>query len=356
MLPKPRQFLSPTRRPGVNSRTVVTKVAEQFIDHLRFLEQNLHIGLCRVDLSDKRMVWSDGIYDLFDHDRNVQPSRDAFHQRMHLADRRDRELVNVALQRRTSFDDKFRIILRDRRIRWMRARGEFLFNENGHPDVLLVLMADITAEQTHRDLLHTKTKHLEAVAKLSGATVTTAAPSGRVTNVIYRQPFSKDAKMLGTRWIEWAQPEDRAELLNRWRENSQRGEEFESDVRVCFPDGSRSWRKAKAAPIRSLEGEIVEWLALSFDIDDDRTSRTLLDLDRPATGAQFRAARGLLRISVQRLSELTGVSIAVIRRLEELDGVCMNGIEERRRLRAELEKQGVAFLFPRGLKPTVTLR
>ena len=331
-------------------------MAEQFIDHLRFLEQNLHIGLCRVDLSDKRMVWSDGIYDLFDHDRSVPPSRDAFHQRMHPADRQDREVVNVALQRRTSFDDKFRIILRDRRIRWMRACGEFLFDESGHPDVLLVLMADVTAEQTQRDLLHTKTKYLETVARLSGATVTAAAPGGRVTNVIYRQPFSKDAKMLGTRWIDWAQPEDRAELLKRWRETFQRGEEFESEIRVCLPDGSRSWRQARAAPIRSSEGEIVEWLALSFDVDDDRTSTALLDPDRPATGAQFRAARSLLRISVQKLSELTGVSIAVIRRLEELDGVSMSGIEECRRLRTELEKQGVAFLFPKGLKPTVTLR
>ena len=354
-----RSWITSFPRPkgrGVNNRAIVTKVTEQFSDHLRFLEQNLRIGICRVDLSEKRMVWSDGIYDLFDHDRSVQPSREALHQRMHPADRQDREVVNVALQRGISFDDKFRIILRDRRVRWMRSCGEFLFNESGHPDVLLVLMADVTAEQAQRDLLHTKTRYLEALAKLSGATVTTAAPSGRVTNVIYRQPFSKEAKMLGTRWIDWAQPEDRAGLLTRWRETSQRGEEFESEMRVCLPDGSRSWRHARATPIRSPEGEIVEWLALSFDIDDDRTSRALLDQDRPATGAQLRAARGLLRISVQRLSELAGVSIAVIRRLEELDGVSMSGVEDSRRLRAELEKQGIAFLFPRGLKPTVTLR
>jgi PAS domain-containing protein len=346
----------PTRRAGVSSKIIAAKLTEKFNDHLRFLEQNLRIGICRVDLSEKRMVWSDGIYDLFDHDRSVRPSRDAFHQRMHPADRQDREAVNVALRRRISFDDRFRVILRDRRIRWMRACGEFLFNDSGHPDVLLVLIADVTAEQTQRDVLHTKTKYLEAVAKLSGATVTTATPSGRVTNVIYQQPFSRDAKMLGTRWIEWAKPDDRDELLKRWRETSQQGEEFESEVAVCFPDGSQSWRQTRAAPIRSPEGRIVEWLALSFDIDDDRTGRAWLDLGRPATGAQFRAARGVLRMSVQKLSELTGVSIAVIRRLEEFDGVCMSGVDEGRHLRAELEKQGVAFLFPKGLKPTVTLR
>jgi PAS domain-containing protein len=357
MLPKYiNSFSLPIQRAGVRNRTVVAKVTEKLIDHLGFLEQHLRIGVCRVDLSDKRMVWSDGIYDLFDYDRSVRPSRDAFHQRMHPADRQNREEVNVALQRRISFDNRFRVILRDRRIRWMRASGEFLFDESGHADVLLVLMADVTVEQSQRDLLHTKTKYLEAVAKLSGATVTTATPSGRVTNVIYQQPFSKDAKMLGTRWIEWMRPDDRAELLKRWRETTQQGEEFESELKVNLPDGSQSWRQAKAAPIRSPEGGIVEWLALSFDIDDERTGRSLMDQDRPATGAQLRAARSLLRISVQKLSQLTGVSIAVIRRFEELNGVSTNAVDERRRLRAQLEKQGVAFLFPKGLKPTVTLR
>ena len=160
----------------------------------------------------------------------------------------DREAVNVALQRQISFDNRFRVILRDRRIRWIRACGEFLFNESGHADALLVLMVDVTAEQSQRDLLHTKTKYLEAVAKLSGATVTTATPSGRITNVIYRQPFSKDAKMLGTRWIEWAKPDDRDGLLKRWREASERGEGFESEVRVCFPGGSQRWRQAERHP------------------------------------------------------------------------------------------------------------
>ncbi|KRQ99920.1 hypothetical protein CQ12_24445 [Bradyrhizobium jicamae] len=138
---------------GSTARFDFPKVFEKLNDHLRFLENRLNIGICRVDLSERRMVWSDGIYDLFDHDRSVQPSRDALLQRMHPADRKDREVVNVALQRRISFDDRFRVILRDRRIRWMRASGEFLFDENGTPDALLVLMTDVTAEQTQRDVM-----------------------------------------------------------------------------------------------------------------------------------------------------------------------------------------------------------
>jgi hypothetical protein len=46
MLPQPDQFFAPTRRAGVSSKVVVTKLAENFNDHLRFLEHRLHIGIC----------------------------------------------------------------------------------------------------------------------------------------------------------------------------------------------------------------------------------------------------------------------------------------------------------------------
>lgn len=60
---------------GINARIGFTKVIEKLNDHLRFLEDRLHTGICRVDISEKRMVRSKGTYDLFDHDRSVQPSR-----------------------------------------------------------------------------------------------------------------------------------------------------------------------------------------------------------------------------------------------------------------------------------------
>jgi PAS domain S-box-containing protein len=330
-------------------------VPENLIDPLRFLEQRLQIGVCWVKLSAKRMIWSEGIYELFDCDRNVPPSRGAFHERMHPADRRNRDAVNLALQKRISFVDSFRVILSDRRVRWIRACGEFLVNDQGDPDTLLLLMADRTAEQHQHEMLQCKTKYLQTLACLSRATVTTADRNGRMTNVIYRQPFSRDAQMLGTRWIDWTHPDDRDQILSIWRAAVQRGEPFELEARVRSSDGSQSWRRTRAAPVRSSDGEILEWIAASFDIEGDRTGQALLNPSQPATGAQLRAARALLRLSVERLSKSTGVSIAVIRRLEELDGASASGAADGRRLRGELEKRGVLFLFPKGMKPTVTL-
>ena len=348
--------------PGCWTRTHwIDKLAaalQQVIPHnvLRFLEQQLKAGVCWVDLADKRMIWTDGVYDLFDYDRGVSPSRAALLDRMPPSDRNNREAVNIALQRRTSFDDRFRIILGDRRVRRIWAHGEFLFDAQGNAEALLVLLADLTAEQDQRDVLRTRKKHLQAIARLSRATVTTVSPGGKVTGVLHQQPFSLNAQMLETRSIEWVHPDDREALLKIWREAANSGEDFETEARICIPGSPPGWRRFRATAVRSSDGTIVEWLGLSFDINQERTGQALLNAAHPATGAQFRAARSLLRLSVQRLSELSGVSIAVIRRLEEQDGVPRDGSGESRCLRAEFERRGVVFIFPANLKPAVSLR
>ena len=302
------------------------------------------------------MAWSEGIFDLFGLERNVLPSREALLDRMHPSDRQDRERVNVALQNRISFDDTFRIILGDRRVRWVRAHGEFLCRDHGRAELLPRLDGGCDRGPEQKPFLCARARYLQAIARLSKATVSIAAPNGKVTSVLYQQPFSSSAGVLGTRWIDWVEADDRKGVLKIWRDAVSRGEEFRTEARVRLPDGALSWRQFHAAPIQSTEGPIAEWLALSFDIDNDRTGQALLNPTRPVTGTQLRVARTMLRLSVQRLSDLTGVSIAVIRRLEELDGVSRDGSAEGERLRAELEDRGAVFIFPNSLKPTVTLR
>ncbi|TYL93393.1 EAL domain-containing protein [Bradyrhizobium rifense] len=65
------------------------------------------------------------------------------------------------------------------------ARGEFLFDEQGRPDGLIVLMVDVTEQRAQQNLMHMRTQHLQVVARLARATVTTAAADGRVTDVVH---------------------------------------------------------------------------------------------------------------------------------------------------------------------------
>ena len=62
------------------------------------------------------------------------------------------------------------------------------------------------------------------------------------------------------------------------------------------------------------------------------------------TGAQVRAARALLNISVTRLAELTGLAVNTIRRAEATNGISPLTEANIQLIRNTFESAGVSFL------------
>ena len=73
-------------------------------------------------------------------------------------------------------------------------------------------------------------------------------------------------------------------------------------------------------------------------------------------GAQLRAARGLLNLSVAELAEQTGLAVNTIRRAESTNEVSGITDANMRLLRGTLETEGVVFLDANELGPGVRLK
>ena len=74
------------------------------------------------------------------------------------------------------------------------------------------------------------------------------------------------------------------------------------------------------------------------------------------TAAQLRAARGLLRVSQKDLSELAGVSVETVKRLEAMDGpLTTTRVATVEALTSALESAGVEFIPENGGGPGVRL-
>ena len=78
--------------------------------------------------------------------------------------------------------------------------------------------------------------------------------------------------------------------------------------------------------------------------------------DKVVTGAQLRAARGLLNLSVAELSELTGLAINTVRRAEGTNGLPAVNSANLNLLVSSLETMGVLFVPADDLGPGVRLR
>jgi transcriptional regulator with XRE-family HTH domain len=76
----------------------------------------------------------------------------------------------------------------------------------------------------------------------------------------------------------------------------------------------------------------------------------------PPTGAQIRAARGLLNISVAELASQTGLAINTIRKAEATNDVAAITPANTNLIRKTLEEAGVHFIDADALGPGVRLR
>ncbi|WP_052832977.1 PAS domain-containing protein [Bradyrhizobium sp. LTSP885] len=115
------------------------------------------------------------------------------------------------------------------------------------------------------------------------------------------------------------------------------------------------WFRCSAVPIQKPDGSVQEWIGISVDVHNEKR----FDLSAPPsklTGAQMRAARGILNWSVKQFAKQSRVSPAVVRRLEEYDGALPVSDELIELFQKTLSDAGIELLFPPVGKPGVRPR
>jgi PAS domain S-box-containing protein len=71
-------------------------------------------------------------------------------------------------------------------------------------------------------------------------------------------------------------PEDRPDVLARWRASVEAGHPYDIESRLRRADGVYRWFHTRGFPLRDTEGRIVLWYLLHADIDDRKRAEALL--------------------------------------------------------------------------------
>jgi PAS domain S-box-containing protein len=74
----------------------------------------------------------------------------------------------------------------------------------------------------------------------------------------------------GFGWLEYVHSEDKERSLAQWMRCVQSGESYESEYRLRSADRQYRWFRARAVPLRDLEGGIVKWYGTCSDIHDSK--------------------------------------------------------------------------------------
>ena len=323
---------------------------------LRFLENKACAGLWSVDLATRKMTWSEGLYELLGLKRSaVEPSYAAIAALMHPDDRRSSTDFDRIVNEGLPLDRELRIIQPNGKLRWLANRSEVLLDKTGTPVRAFGILIDVTQQRELMLAREASESRFRALVTATNAFVWTADADGKLLDIRnWRELRGENpAAFLGSNWIDLIHPDDRDRTMQTWDAAIENRHEYSFDHQIIQPDGTYRWMQSRAAPIMLETGAIREWVGISSDIHETKVWPTTMDIQQILTGAQIRAARGIVNWSVRELSEAAHVSSSTIRRLEESNEAPMSTEESLPPIRTALEGAGVEFLFPPTGKPGV---
>jgi PAS domain-containing protein/DNA-binding Xre family transcriptional regulator len=330
---------------------------EKYLDPseiLRLFEEKFGTGVWRCD-SEGRMQWSRGFYSLLGLDPDaVTPSYAEIERRIHPEDRRPQRDSRELSFDRSLLEGEFRIIRPNRALRWIRIQSETFLNSAGEPESVLGVAMDITEQRKSLQPLKMYEGRYAALTQVAGGLLWVGSQDGRITALLNAENKPDAHRFFGKGWLDLLPEEERETALRIWATSADTGQPYDVEHRLRQSDGSYRWYHCRAVPVADGGGGIREWLGISMDVHEERLSTQHVATSR-LTGAQLRAARGMLNWSVKQLAARTGISAAVIRRLEEQNGFLHLPEETVSKLCATLSSAGIEFIFGAG-KPGVRPR
>ncbi|MDA9430207.1 PAS domain-containing protein [Bradyrhizobium sp. CCBAU 51627] len=316
------------------------------------IERELRCGLWSWNLRTNEMHWSRGYYDLLGIEPGkVAPSFAAILQVTHPDDRSAQAEVERVIQKASTIRRKFRVIRPGGNIAWIYCQIIVFVDSEGAAEKAIGVCTDITAREDQLNRLRIADERYRALIKAAGAVVWIAKSDGRIQELV-NCDHANQIVASESGWLQLVHPDDQEKMLRVCAAASREKRGYDVVHRFLQADGTFNWKRSTGQPLLDDAGNIKEWLGISVDLDRKTTHSGAHRI----TGAQIRAARGLVRWSVMDLAQAAGTTRATIRRLEELDGAPPHNDPALPLIEAALARAGVELLFPEAGKPGVRPR
>lgn len=324
---------------------------------LGFVEEKCQAGILVWNLRNQEMKWSKGMFRLLGiPECTVEPTIDLFCAFMHPEDRLTVEEIDSSIKDGLPFQREFRIIQQDGRMRWMSARCEFLLDSLGTAAKLIGVATDVTDRHEMIQGLQAPLARFQKAVLGAAPIVWMAWPDGFIYETVGWQNRTgrPERSALGMDWVDALHCDDQDAAANSWRAGVETRRPFECEYRLAQAAGGYRWVRSSGAPAFAKSGELSEWTGIVVDISDQRPA------DGPgncklATGAQIRAARAILKWSVSALSGRSGITPAVIRRIEGFDGAPRKSTASLVAIGRAMVNAGVEFIVTPNAPPSVRL-
>jgi PAS domain S-box-containing protein len=290
-------------------------------DLFDLVESVCGLGIWLYDIESQQVRWSRGLYNILGLSPGMHPpSLASIDGLQRPGDPSYSSVVACVIAARRSQAHEFSVIQPNGVERWLASHCQLLTGRLGHAEAVCGIVQDITESREAARMLKTNADRREVLfSKVVHVTWKTEAAMMGAGSVQWQRLTGQDpTTAYAGGWLDAVHAGDREQFRADWSRAQETNTPWSSRLRLRVASGDYRWFVAYGCPVIGQSGDLVEWVGVWIDLDDDKGAERLADPTEPhVTGAHLRAARALVEWSVRDLAERAGVTSAVIRRLEE---------------------------------------
>lgn len=322
------------------------------LETLSFAQEKIGFGIWQIDVATGVLTCSPNGYRLLGLPTEITTEAEGlsfstFEAVAHPDDTAVLTELRHLLEQNIPFDREFRVIHRNGRVRSLAIHGEVLVDASGRRSRAVGLLTDVSKQSDAVFAARLVSERLRVLMDAIGGAMWVARSDGQIVDFVLRELFDERtiAECLGRNWQNLIHPDDLDRVVAGWQNAETQKAVFIQEYRLRDPDGSYQWRRCFVVPLYNADGSVREWVGFSLYINQHRLDAG----SKLITGAQIRAARGILNWSVRSLADRAGLSPGVVRRIEEQNGVTKNADDAVMLIKDALSAGGVEFfLLPEG--------
>ena len=264
-----------------------TKALRESEERLRLAISSGSIGVWDWDASSGRLTASPEIERIYGLDVTNLRSFEEFAARVHPHDLAKVESASdAAFRSHQPFHTEFRIVLPSGDIRWIAARGQPYYDENGQLVRMVASNIDITERMQAKEVLQEREQRLRLALDASGAgSWMRDARTGHIDwddrfRELYGFTAEEPASLAA--WLSRIHEEDRhqvVELVEQIR-HTKTHDTFDSAFRIVRPDGTVSWIQSVGQAHRDANGQLMWLTGLELDVTERRCAEEALQVRR----------------------------------------------------------------------------